>query len=90
MTNFKVEGMDSTGRVVVTDIDAPTEDEAQKLFRQMGYFLTKIESKEKAPEIKYEELEVPERYVTVSMFRRWMITLILIMIFTIIMIIAAG
>ena len=47
MPTFQYEAMDHTGREVKDSIDAATQEEAQQLIRQMGYFVTKIAEKAK-------------------------------------------
>ena len=42
MPTYQYEAMDHTGREVKDSIDASTQEEAQQLIRQKGYFVTKI------------------------------------------------
>ncbi|WP_152053275.1 type II secretion system F family protein [Tautonia marina] len=42
MPTFQYEAMDHTGKEVKDSIDASTQEEAQQLIRQKGYFVTKI------------------------------------------------
>ncbi len=42
MPTFQYEAMDHTGKEVKDSIDAATQEEAQQLIRQKGYFVTKI------------------------------------------------
>jgi len=42
MPTYQYEAMDHTGREVKDTIDASTQDEAQQLIRQKGFFVTKI------------------------------------------------
>jgi type II secretory pathway component PulF len=42
MPTYEFEAMDATGMEIKDEIDAPTEEEAQAMIRQMGYFVTKI------------------------------------------------
>src|SRR5215510_1019498 len=42
MPTFQYEAMDHTGREVKDTIDASTQEEAQQLIRQKGFFVTKI------------------------------------------------
>ena len=48
MPTFQYEAMDTTGREVKDSIDASTQEEAQQLIRQKGYFVTKISERAKA------------------------------------------
>src|SRR5437868_10609046 len=47
MPTFQYEAMDHTGREVKDTIDAATQEEAQQLIRQKGFFVTKIAEKAK-------------------------------------------
>jgi type IV pilus assembly protein PilC len=47
MPTFQYEAMDHTGREVKDSIDAATQEEAQQLIRQKGFFVTKISEKTK-------------------------------------------
>ncbi len=47
MPTFQYEAMDQTGREVKDSIDASTQEEAQQLIRQKGYFVTKISERAK-------------------------------------------
>src|SRR5947199_2973207 len=47
MPTFQYEAMDHTGREVKDTIDASTQEEAQQLIRQKGFFVTKIAEKAK-------------------------------------------
>ncbi len=47
MPTFQYEAMDTTGREVKDTIDANTQEEAQQLIRQKGYFVTKISERSK-------------------------------------------
>ncbi len=42
MPKYKFEAMDREGREIRDLIDAPSEEEAQKTIREMGYFVTKL------------------------------------------------
>jgi type IV pilus assembly protein PilC len=42
MPTFQYEAMDHTGKEVKDTIDASTQEEAQQLIRQKGFFVTKI------------------------------------------------
>src|SRR5688572_8239887 len=42
MPTFQFEAMDHTGKEVKDTIDASTQEEAQQLIRQRGFFVTKI------------------------------------------------
>ena len=48
MPTFQYEAMDKTGREVKDTIDASTQEEAQQLIRQKGFFVTKISERSKA------------------------------------------
>ena len=48
MPTFQYEAMDNTGREVKDTIDASTQEEAQQLIRQKGFFVTKISERAKA------------------------------------------
>src|SRR5947209_20013285 len=48
MPTFQYEAMDNTGREVKDSIDASTQEEAQQLIRQKGFFVTKISERSKA------------------------------------------
>src|SRR3954467_8753134 len=48
MPTFQYEAMDHTGREVKDTIDASTQEEAQQLIRQKGFFVTKISERAKA------------------------------------------
>jgi type IV pilus assembly protein PilC len=48
MPTYQYEAMDQTGREVKDQIDASTQEEAQQLIRQKGYFVTKISERAKA------------------------------------------
>jgi type IV pilus assembly protein PilC len=48
MPTYQYEAMDQTGREVKDSIDASTQEEAQQLIRQKGYFVTKISERAKA------------------------------------------
>src|SRR5271166_2005484 len=48
MPTFQYEAMDHTGREVKDTIDASTQEEAQQLIRQKGFFVTKIAERTKA------------------------------------------
>lgn len=45
MPTFQYEAMDHTGKEVKDSIDAATQEEAQQLIRQKGFFVTKISEK---------------------------------------------
>ena len=47
MPTYQYEAMDHTGREVKDTIDASTQEEAQQLIRQKGFFVTKISEKAK-------------------------------------------
>jgi len=47
MPTYQYEAMDQTGREVKDSIDASTQEEAQQLIRQKGYFVTKISERAK-------------------------------------------
>jgi type IV pilus assembly protein PilC len=47
MPTYQYEAMDHTGREVKDTIDASTQEEAQQLIRQKGFFVTKIAEKAK-------------------------------------------
>src|SRR3954470_619795 len=47
MPTFQFEAMDSTGKEVKDTIDAATQEEAQQLIRQKGFFVTKIAERAK-------------------------------------------
>lgn len=47
MLTYNFEAMDATGQTIKDEIKAVSEDEAQALIRQMGYFVTKISRKRK-------------------------------------------
>ena len=47
MPTFQYEAMDNTGREVKDTIDASTQEEAQQLIRQKGFFVTKISERAK-------------------------------------------
>src|SRR6266446_10477155 len=47
MPTFQYEAMDHTGREVKDTIDASTQEEAQQLIRQKGFFVTKISERAK-------------------------------------------
>ena len=48
MPTYQYEAMDHTGKEVKDTIDASTQEEAQQLIRQKGYFVTKISERVKA------------------------------------------
>src|SRR5438874_79838 len=48
MPTFQYEAMDHTGKEVKDTIDASTQEEAQQLIRQKGFFVTKIAERTKA------------------------------------------
>src|SRR5947208_11614615 len=48
MPTYQYEAMDNTGREVKDSIDASTQEEAQQLIRQKGFFVTKISERSKA------------------------------------------
>lgn len=48
MPTFQFEAMDQTGKEVKDTIDASTQEEAQQLIRQKGFFVTKISERSKA------------------------------------------
>jgi type IV pilus assembly protein PilC len=48
MPTFQYEAMDHTGKEVKDQIDAATQEEAQQLIRQKGFFVTKISERAKA------------------------------------------
>ncbi len=48
MPTFQYEAMDNSGREVKDSIDASTQEEAQQLIRQKGFFVTKISERSKA------------------------------------------
>ena len=50
MPTYQYEAMDHTGREVKDTIDAATQEEAQQLIRQKGFFVTKIAEKAKKHE----------------------------------------
>ena len=47
MPTYQYEAMDHTGREVKDTIDASTQEEAQQLIRQKGFFVTKIAERAK-------------------------------------------
>ena len=47
MPVFQYEAMDSTGLEVKDTIEAGTEDEAQTMIREKGFYVTKIREKER-------------------------------------------
>ena len=47
MPTYQYEAMDHTGREVKDTIDASTQEEAQQLIRQKGFFVTKIAERTK-------------------------------------------
>ena len=47
MPTFQYEAMDHTGREVKDTIDASTQEEAQQLIRQKGFFVTRISERAK-------------------------------------------
>ena len=47
MPTYQYEAMDHTGREVKDTIDAATQEEAQQLIRQKGFFVTKISERSK-------------------------------------------
>ena len=47
MPTFQYEAMDHTGKEVKDTIDAATQEEAQQLIRQKGFFVTKISERAK-------------------------------------------
>src|ERR1700744_329777 len=49
MPTYQYEAMDHTGREVKDTIDASTQEEAQQLIRQKGFFVTKISERAKGP-----------------------------------------
>src|SRR3954471_23905112 len=52
MPTYQYEAMDHTGREVKDTIDASTQEEAQQLIRQKGYFVTKISERAKGAKNK--------------------------------------
>ena len=52
MPTYQYEAMDQTGREVKDSIDASTQEEAQQLIRQKGFFVTKISERTKAGGVK--------------------------------------
>jgi type IV pilus assembly protein PilC len=48
MPTYQYEAMDRTGREVKDTIDASTQEEAQQLIRQKGFFITKISERSRA------------------------------------------
>src|SRR5258707_7945717 len=48
MPTYQFEAMDQTGKEVKDTIDASTQEEAQQLIRQKGFFVTKIAERTKA------------------------------------------
>src|ERR1700742_898212 len=48
MPTYQYEAMDHTGREVKDTIDASTQEEAQQMIRQKGFFVTKIAERSKA------------------------------------------
>src|SRR5689334_6232264 len=52
MPTYQYEAMDHTGREVKDTIDASTQEEAQQLIRQKGFFVTKIAERTKAAKKK--------------------------------------
>jgi type IV pilus assembly protein PilC len=52
MPTYQYEAMDHTGREVKDTIDASTQEEAQQLIRQKGFFVTKIAERTKAAKTK--------------------------------------
>jgi type IV pilus assembly protein PilC len=52
MPTFQYEAMDHTGKEVRDTIDAATQEEAQQLIRQKGFFVTKISERSKAAKKK--------------------------------------
>jgi type II secretory pathway component PulF len=47
MPKYQFEAMDSTGHEIRDFIEAPSQEEAQKTIRDMGYFVTKLSESEK-------------------------------------------
>ena len=47
MATFQYEAMDQTGKTVKDTIEATTQEEAQQLIRQRGFFVTSIGEKAK-------------------------------------------
>src|SRR5919112_2970665 len=52
MPTYQYEAMDHTGREVKDTIDASTQEEAQQLIRQKGFFVTKISERAKGSKRK--------------------------------------
>ena len=52
MPTYQYEAMDHTGREVKDTIDASTQEEAQQLIRQKGFFVTKIAERTKTAKKK--------------------------------------
>ena len=55
MPTFQYEAMDNTGREVKDTIDASTQEEAQQLIRQKGFFVTKIAERAQEHQGRQEE-----------------------------------
>ena len=61
MPTFQYEAMDHTGREVKDSIDAATQEEAQQLIRQKGFFVTKIAEKSKKAKTRASAKKGPKR-----------------------------
>src|ERR1700728_5268658 len=61
MPTFQYEAMDHTGREVKDSIDASTQEEAQQLIRQKGFFVTKIAEKSKKAKTRASAKKGPKR-----------------------------
>src|ERR1700679_327019 len=61
MPTFQYEAMDHTGREVKDSIDAATQEEAQQLIRQKGFFVTKIAEKSKKAKTRASAKKAPKR-----------------------------
>src|SRR5271156_7081708 len=61
MPTFQYEAMDHTGREVKDSIDASTQEEAQQLIRQKGFFVTKIAERAKKAKARGASKKGPRR-----------------------------
>ena len=61
MPTFQYEAMDHTGREVKDSIDAATQEEAQQLIRQKGFFVTKIAERSKKAKSRASAKKGPKR-----------------------------
>ncbi len=57
---YAFEAMDATGQEIRDVIEAPNEDKAQEIIREMGYFLTKIAAKESRRKLEKSRLDAAE------------------------------